>query len=241
MNPQENPVDYNQPVAYDAEGRPLYAHPPKASTGNAAITAAQVTPVPAPVPDAASSADAARRHETSKQLYPELNLSEGEYVVEVIYRHVIGLVAPIVIGVLLIALFLSIAVSFDQIALSLGGIIVEAAGGIVAVLYGLALLIGLGVAAVAYVFTHNKFYLTNESVVQRIQTTLFAHTEQTMSLANIQDVKFSQDGILSNLFDYGTLEVTNETNQSVYKFTYAAHPKQYKAAIHDAVEKAHSA
>jgi hypothetical protein len=27
MNPQEQ-SDYNQPVAYDKEGRPLYAHPP---------------------------------------------------------------------------------------------------------------------------------------------------------------------------------------------------------------------
>ena len=105
MNPEQSPVDYNQPVAYDAEGRPLFAHPPKAVAGGTAIQAVQLIRPTEPIEQTLTQ-EALARHKESKRLFPELNLSRGEYVIKVVSRHMIGIVAPIIISVILITFLL---------------------------------------------------------------------------------------------------------------------------------------
>ena len=74
----------HQPVAYDAEGRPLYAHPPTTPV-QPAQQQAQPTVVhvarPLEPEKQVMSPERQKLHDESKQMYPMLNLSEGEFVI----------------------------------------------------------------------------------------------------------------------------------------------------------------
>jgi len=84
MEPDQLPTEeYTHPVAYDAEGQPLYAHPPVAQAQPTAYTQPQVVHMSRPVDPVKQevSLEVKLKHDKSKQLYPTLNLSESEYII----------------------------------------------------------------------------------------------------------------------------------------------------------------
>jgi uncharacterized membrane protein YdbT with pleckstrin-like domain len=97
-------------------------------------------------------------------------------------------------------------------------------------------LIGLGVYIVVWVYQNNKFFLTNESVIQEIQTTLFAHNEQTVSLSNIEDASYTQHGLVQQLLGYGSIRLSTEGDETTYRFHYVTNPKKHIATLNNAVE-----
>ncbi|MFY9228091.1 MAG: hypothetical protein WAO28_02075 [Candidatus Microsaccharimonas sp.] len=226
--------DYDQPVAYDAEGKPLYAHPPKQTK-----VVPQVVHMTRPVePQKVEvSPEARSRHERSKRLYPHLNLSASEYVISVVRRHPIGLVIPIAIGVVMIALALSLLINYAAFAeyFMIKGAAADPAVVVIPMVL-FCVLVGLGMFVAYYVYVSNKFYLTNESVIQEIQVSLFSKLEQTVSLSNIEDASFVQVGILQYLFNYGSIRLSTEGDETTYRFTYVANPKQHIATLNNAVE-----
>ena len=229
MNPQKQP-DYNEPVAYDKDGRPLYAHPPAATT-QAPQQVVHVTRAIDPI-EPEITVEAQKRHEESVKRNPTLNLSKGEYIISEVTRHPIGLVGPLAIGGAL-ALLIIFGLSAYPVLVPdnnppFDAIILPAVLGLV--------LIALGTYIVSWVYLNNKFFLTNESVVQEIQTSLFAHNEQTVSLANIEDASYTQHGILQQLFNYGSIRLSTEGDETTYRFHYVSNPKQQIAILNNAVE-----
>ena len=83
---------------------------------------------------------------------------------------------------------------------------------------------------------NNRFFLTNESVIQEIQTTLLAHHEQTVSLANIEDASYQQAGIFQMMFNYGSIRLSTEGDETTYRFYYVSNPKVQIAILNNAVE-----
>jgi len=226
--------NYEQPVAYDAEGRPLYAHPPKKEK-----LAPQVVHMsrPAEPIKPVISAEAKKRHERSKRLYPTLNLTESEYVISAVRRHPIGLIIPLAIGTMVIALATSLLMNYDSFVEYFN--IVGKAADIETVTLPILLfnvLVALGMFIVYYVYVNNKFFLTNESVIQEIQLSLFSRLEQTVSLSNIEDASYTQTNILQTLFNYGSIRLSTEGDETTYRFTYVANPKAHLATLNNAVE-----
>ena len=146
MNPQTPSEDLMQPVAYDADGRPLYHHPPQ--TGRPAPVVAQtnshvttrpeiidgenfdprlrsqyanepqvvhvareIDPKPFTISD-----ELKRKHEKSVQQYPNLNLSEGEYVILDIKRHPIGMLIPAIVSIFLVVIIMIFVMFYPSIA-----------------------------------------------------------------------------------------------------------------------------
>ena len=236
QNPQP---EVPQPVAYDAQGRPLYAHPPvavaeppKPAEPSVVHVVRAMSPEKPPV-----SPEAQQRHERSKRLFPILNLSEGEYVVTAVRRHPIGLYLPLAIGTLLIAITLALLFNYTEFAaaLAITGPIAEVSSVAIPMLLFVGV-IAFGMFVSYYVYTNNKFFLTNESVVQEIQLTLFSRHEQTVSLGSIEDASFTQHGILQQVFNYGDIRLSTEGDETTYHFTYVANPRQHIATLNDAVE-----
>lgn len=236
----DQPQDYTQPVAYDRDGRPLYAHPPQSAQPPAQVAAEPqvvymaraVEPVKPEI-----SLDVKTKHDKSMQLYPMLNLSEGEYIISAIRRHPIGLFAPIMVTAVLVLVFLSVLFYYDRIvaSLALGGTF----PGVQAAFFPLVMLmiaVVVGGLIAVYVYESNRFFLTNESVIQEIQVSLFSHYEQTVSLANIEDASFSQQGILQNLLGYGDIRLSTEGDETTYRFQYVANPKEQIAKLNNAIE-----
>ena len=99
-----------------------------------------------------------------------------------------------------------------------------------------ALLVSLGTYVAYYVYNNNRFFLTNESVIQVIQPSLFTHDEQTVSLGNIEDASYTQQGVIQQLFNFGSIRLSTEGDETTYRFTYVANPKQHIATLNNAVE-----
>lgn len=217
-----------QPVAYDTNGRPLYAATPSSP---------QSPPTPAsPAAPQPATADIRAKHDESVQRFPALNLSESEYVISAIQRHWIGLVVPAILTIFSVTFIMSVAINYPLIASSLG--FSSAAG------YGLVLLIGgllsliflIGGYIAIWVYTNNRFIVTNESVVEDVQNSLFSRREQTVSLGDIRDVSFRQDGLLPTMLDYGTIRLSIEGDEAVYRFQYVANPKNETTILNNALE-----
>lgn len=258
MNPQQPPVpptqpqDPMKPVAYDQYGQPLYAHPPtqpaqKPPTNEDAKQSPSdqtdepqvvhmtrsIDPLEQEVP-----ANIQKKHEDSSRRYPQLNLSKGEYVISAVKRHPIGLVSiwsVVVIAIVIIFIGIPMLLSNDTFfggrSLPTGALV---SGGIMLLLT--AVLFGLGGLMATIVYQANRFYLTNESVIQHIQTSLFSKKDQTISLMNIEDASYRQKGILQTLLNFGSIRLSTEGEETTYRFNFVANPKKEIDRLNNAVE-----
>lgn len=225
---------YDQPVAYDNNGQPLYAHPP---------TDQQVMYLSRPYqpPKQEISPEVQARAAESRKKYPQLNLSEGEYVITAINRHPIGLIQIWTVVVVLLALLGAAAAFLLAHADSIS--FLSSIGGSDALRIGSAMVISLftvlffvGGAVASYVYKDNTFYLTNESVIQEMRISLFAKHEQTASLGSIEDASYTQSGIIPTMFNFGTIRLSTPGDESTYTFNYVGNPKQHIATLNNAVE-----
>jgi uncharacterized membrane protein len=181
------------------------------------------------------------KHQDSKRLYPELNLSKGEFVISAVKRHPIGLVSIWFVTGLIALILVAMAVVLvnnrqvftSALGISASGLTATAV--LMPVLAVVALVV-LGGFISSYVYAQNKFFLTNESVVQFIQVSLFSRKEQTISLANIEDASYRQHGILQHILGYGNIRLSTQGEETTYRFSYVANPRHQIALLNDAVE-----
>lgn len=225
-----------KPVAYDTNGNPLYAAPPEnAERGSSNPQVVYLSrPIEPVQPEL--SAEVKERHEQSRKQYPALNLSPGEFIISAVRRHPIGLFAPVAITIFLIAVFASVLINFPLISEALGFAGSVEFGPLLLIGFLMIILFAIGGYVAVWVYLNNRFFLTNESVIQELQMSLFARKEQTVSLANIEDASFDQHGIIQMLFNYGSIRLSTEGDETTYRFTYVSNPKKQIELLNNAVE-----
>jgi len=174
-------------------------------------------------------------HQTSVKRYPRLNLSDGEFVVLDVKRHPIGLLLPVLAtGVILFAIIIGLILyPTDTSALAAT---VPTYEQILLPALLLMILVGIGGGVVVWVYLQNQFYMTNESVIQEIQNSLFSRHEQTVSLGSVEDASFRKSGIMQTLLDYGTVRLSTEGEETTYRFAYVANPRRHVAILNNAIE-----
>lgn len=231
--PENNPSQ-PQPVAYDTEGRPLYYAPPeyRAQPGPQFVHMSRaIDPAKQEISDEIKA-----KHDASMVQYPFLNLSDAEYIISSVRRHSIGLVAPLALTIFLIALIASCLFNYTAIVATLDIATPPSFGSVAFIGAALMLLVGIGGYIAYWIYAANKFFLTNESVIQETQFGLFSHHEQTVSLANIEDASYDQHGIIQMIFDYGSIRLSTEGEETTYRFSFVANPKAQVATLNNAVE-----
>jgi len=177
------------------------------------------------------------KHDRSVKAYPALNLSAGEYVVRDIRRHPIGLIPPFSVGAFIISLALILLFNYEVIFKSIQVPTENLDSAWVTLpVMGFIFLVVIGMYVAYYVYVNNRFYLTNESVIQEIQNSLLFRSEQTVSLLNIEDASFAQEGILQQLFNYGSIRLSTEGEETTYRMTYVPTPKNAVIRLNNAVE-----
>ncbi|HET8884049.1 MAG TPA: PH domain-containing protein [Candidatus Saccharimonadales bacterium] len=231
---QQPPNNTPQPVAYDTNGNPLYAAPPPqqpyvAPSPQVVHLSRAVDPVHQEL-----TPEVKKRHEQSLRDHPHLNLSRGEYIILGVRRHMIGLAVPVGMTVFLIALTASILINFSLITATMA--VVPPFGPVLLAGIMFILLVTIGGYIAIWVYMNNKFFLTNESVIQELQTSLFVRKEQTVSLASIEDASYDQHGIIQTIFNYGSIRLSTEGDETTYRFSYVANPKKQIAILNNAVE-----
>jgi uncharacterized membrane protein YdbT with pleckstrin-like domain len=222
----EQPDDYDKPVAYDNQGRPLYTHPPSTSE-------LPVIELPKqPVLDSDASSKLASRHQASVSRFPDINLSTQEYVIDEVTRHTIGLVIPVLVAVVLSLFLLGALSSYPRLAPNgnppFSSLLLP-----VALLLGL---IALATYIVIWTYRKNRFFITNESIIQQVQDSLFAHNEKTVDLAEVKDISYAQAGIMQMMFNYGSIKITTEGGDEIYTFTSVAEPKKVVTLLNSVLE-----
>lgn len=176
-----------------------------------------------------------KRHEEAMKRYPHLNLSAGEFVVMDVKRHPVGLLLPVLASAIAI---LAIIVAMILYPADTGAVstALPAYGDVLPVMLILMLLIAAGGSIAVWVYLQNQFYLTNESVIQEIQHGLFSRHEQTVSLGSIEDASFKQSGIFQHMLNYGTVRLSTEGEETTYRFSFVANPRNHVAVLNNAVE-----
>lgn len=201
------------------------------------------SPAPSHQPQQASQPPARPSYPPAhgESLRRELNLSPNEVLIREIHRHPIGVLQIYFTATLaLLGLFfgtgliVKLASSDNEAARNA---LPVPAGVIVALAFGLGLLAVLIAWVAIKVYNGNRLYVTNESVIQRIQTSLFHTKEQQITLSNIEDVSYEQNGLLQHLLNFGTIRLSTEGEETTYYFRYASQPKMQAAAIVDAQEQ----
>jgi len=189
-------------------------------------------------PDAANlsvSNENSQLHAASIKKYPHLNLSEGEFVVLDVKRHPIGLLLPVfATGVILFAIIIGL-IFYPSDTTTLVAAIPSYEQILLPALL-LMILVGTGGCVAIWVYLQNQFYMTNESVIQEIQHSLFSRHEQTVSLGSIEDASFKQSGILQTLLNYGTVRLSTEGEETTYRFAFVANPRRHVAILNNAIE-----
>lgn len=181
-------------------------------------------------------------HQQSAAQYPELALSPGEYVLEVVRRHPIGIVSIWALTLLLVFLALALvpiySVNRDFIA-HLTMIPLKSLPSAVVLTIPALILCGfflLGGAIATYVYNNNRFYITTESIVQFVQYSLFSTKQQVVNLINVEDVSADQNGIVQQILNYGTLRISTQGQETIYHFKFVANPNNVVHNVNDATE-----
>lgn len=179
----------------------------------------------------------AQKHADSSKKYPQLNLSDGEFVVADVKRHPIGLFSIWFMDLLLVAFILAISAFIASRAndladagLTLSPDLILAGMALVTILVLVFGWIG------ATIYSDNHFYVTNECVIQKVRTGLFAGREQTISLGGVEDASYTQNGILQYLLGYGSIRLSTVGDETTYRFNLVSNPKTQLDALNSAVE-----
>ncbi len=260
--------DPTKPVAYDANGRPLYAAPQvpvnqdvKTDIG---MNTSHVTTAPESIPGESFhpqlrkqhanepgvvhasrpleppvlelSEENKKRHYESVKKYPHLNLSEGEFVILDIKRHPIGLLLPVLATGLMLLIVMVVLIVYPSSSPGSPVGALPSFNEIVLPLLIFMVLVGIGGFMVIWVYLQNQFFMTNESVIQEIQHNLFSRHEQTVSLGSIEDASYRQSGILQTALNYGTIRLSTEGEETTYRFSYVADPRQQVAVLNNGIE-----
>ena len=181
------------------------------------------------------SDDNQRRHEQAMKQYPHLNLSEGEFVVLDVKRHPIGLLLPVFTTSIALLAIIAGLIAYPSDTSTFAATIPTYEQILLPALL-LMILVGIGGGIAIWVYLQNQFYMTNESVIQEIQHSLFSRHEQTVSLGSIEDASFKQSGILQTLLNYGTVRLSTEGEETTYRFAYVANPRRHVAILNNAIE-----
>lgn len=262
-NKTRNPA---RPVAYDAEGRPLYAAPqpqPEPESRRSQGPRSHVTAAPESyegqnfdpriraqyanepkvvhAPRAYEPEERAISEELQKRHDQSARRFPGLNLSE--GEYVILSIKRHPIGLLLpmissVALILALLAALISYPMLTGDIDSDAPSmGVMAViLMGLIILIGIGGYIAVWVYVRNTFYLTNESAIQEIQHGIFSRHEQTVSLGSVEDASFVQNGIFPTMLNYGTMRLSTEGEETNYHFAYVSDPKKQVAVVSNAVE-----
>lgn len=180
-------------------------------------------------------------HEESVLGYPELHLSKDEYVIQSVKRHPIGVLSIWLFFALMTVIIFAFLPFYSANKASIDSALLITAPPVEDIILPVLAVDGLfflGAFIATVVYQRNRFYLTNESVVQHVSKSLFQNQEQIVNLVNVEDVSFEQKGILQQLLGYGTLRLSTQGDETIYRFYFVTNPRAVANAINDSVEMA---
>lgn len=161
----------------------------------------------------------------SKKDFPELKLKDDEYVALAVYRSKLGY--TFIWGLAALAVIvMTFAVMLVTLSSSSNAGVVNSES--LPYLYMILIVLYAAVILMASVSTSvykgNRLFVTNKRLIHYEQTSLFAKSVNTIDLTSVEDVSFTQKGILDQIFSLGSLRMSTVGDETTYTFKYAARP-----------------
>lgn len=149
-------------------------------------------------------------------------LEPGEHVLKIVRRTIIGLLVIYLVAIV------AVAAIFTLIVLLAPGTFNTASASVTTQLSAImivgAFLLVLILFTITYIYRQSRLIITDRSLVQVVQRTLFIRKVSRLSLSNVEDVSAEQRGILASIFDYGTLLVQTAGERDNFEFSWCPHP-----------------
>jgi len=155
-------------------------------------------------------------------------MSAGEQNICEIKRHPFGLFGMYIGSGILIILVLVAAFLIPHFVSGLSG---SAQTGVVLGGLVLAVLILLYDYIAVTIYKGNRWVVTSDSITQIRQVGLFRKQTSQLSLANLEDVTFEQNGLVQSMFHFGDLKVETAGEHSKFIFPFCPQPAEYARQI----------
>ncbi len=218
MNP-ENP--YQVP---SSPAEPAPTLPPQPAVAVSAVPASALTDptAPASVPPLSAA-------------NPLAAMQPGEQVIAEIKRHPVGLMGNYITAGIIVLLAAIGAIAAPRLVNSdlHHSALLWSVGGFVIV----AAFVFLGVFITSTVYKGNRWIVTDDSLTQITQISLFSRQSSQLSLHNLEDVTVQQNGIFQSTFNFGTLRAETAGERSKFVFPYCPDPNARARDILSAREK----
>jgi len=154
----------------------------------------------------------------------------GEQLISVVHRHPIGLVAiylgaaATLAAIIMLYIFISSDKSFNNMSSSTSSAIIGAA-------LFVAIILSIVLAVMVRVYKQSKLVVTDKSLVQIIQRSLFNHKISRLSMSNVEDVNAERCGVLQTMFNYGTLTIQTAGEEDNFIFPWCPDPDAHADSI----------
>lgn len=159
-------------------------------------------------------------------------LEPGECVLTVVHRSIIGLIGIYLVAFLAVSaiLVLVVTISPDTFQTSSENI----SGSLSAIIVLFAVFLVLILFTATYIYRQSRLLVTDRSLVQIMQRTLFIRKVSRLSMSNVEDVTEEQRGILASIFNYGTLVVQTAGEMENFIFNLCPNPARLADRIIEA-------
>ncbi|MFZ2560213.1 MAG: hypothetical protein WAW91_01085 [Candidatus Nanoperiomorbaceae bacterium] len=232
------PTEFNaspRPVAYDADGQPLYAGPPPTNQPMPTDDTNKSDNSTAPLDE-----EVQQKHNQSVEDYPFIQFLPQEYVAIDVARSNFGFfknwLVPLSTAILMVIALLVIG---DTNLLNRS--IKQDAFLAVLALGSIILLVSVCSAALAtHIFRKNLLVVTTERVFRREQLTPFSFNDQEIELSHITNCSFSQNGIIQEIMSYGSIILKTIGDEANYRFNYVSDPDHQFQTINTVIEEANN-
>jgi hypothetical protein len=168
-------------------------------------------------------------------------MQPGEQIICEIRRHPIGMLGTyIASGFILVLLAVMAFVVLPGGSSSNNHTQIMAAAGLAFIFLTAIILVFVFIANKVY--WGNHWVVTSDSITQISQTSLFSRQSAQLSLGNLEDVTSEQNGILAQLFKFGTLKAETAGERSKFVFPFCPNPNYYAQKIlaaREVFEQAH--
>jgi uncharacterized membrane protein YdbT with pleckstrin-like domain len=162
-------------------------------------------------------------------------LEPGEQILTVVHRSVIGLIGIYLVAFLAVAALTTLAAVISPSTFNTSSATIS--GPLSAIIILSAVLLVLILFTATYIYRQSRLLITDRSLVQIMQRTLFNRKVSRLSMSNVEDVSEEQRGIISSIFNYGTLIVQTAGEMENFIFTLCPNP----AALADRIIEARQA
>jgi hypothetical protein len=159
-------------------------------------------------------------------------LEPDEHVLTVVHRSVIGLIGIYLVAALAVGAIVALIIVISPSTFKIPG--VNVAKMVTSIVTAAAVLLGLILFVATHVYRRSRLMVTDKSLVQVTQTTMFIRKVSRLSMSNVEDVSEEQRGILPNLFNYGTLTVQTAGTEDNFIFTLCPNPTKLADRIIEA-------